>query len=75
MLIFWSAFEAKSSIILSYCCLDSWTELRSSIIALATVEKTQLAQKHASFALLMQSEKLIQKKRFDFGVHIAPEQL
>ena len=22
--IFWSAFEAKSSIILSYCCLDSW---------------------------------------------------
>ena len=32
------AFEAKSSIIPSYCCLDSWTELRASIIVLATVE-------------------------------------
>ena len=32
MLIFWSAFEAKSLIILFYCCLNSWTELQPSII-------------------------------------------
>ena len=32
------AFEVKSSIIPSYYCLDSWTELRALIIVLATVE-------------------------------------
>ena len=42
MLIFWSAFEAKSSIILSYCCLDSWMELWPSIIVLATVSSRGL---------------------------------
>ena len=42
MLIFWSAFEAKSSIILSYCCLDSLMELRPSIIVLATVSSRGL---------------------------------
>jgi len=41
-LIFWSAFETKSSIILSYCCLDSWTELQPSIIVLATVSSRAL---------------------------------
>jgi hypothetical protein len=30
-------FEAKSSIIFFYCCLDSWTVLLSPIIVLATV--------------------------------------
>jgi hypothetical protein len=25
MLIYWIAFEAKHSIIVFYCCLDSWT--------------------------------------------------
>jgi hypothetical protein len=38
VLIFWSAFEAKSSIILFYYCLDSWTVPLSSIIVLATVQ-------------------------------------
>ena len=42
VLIFWSAFEAKSSIILSYCCLDSWMELWPSIIVLATVSSRGL---------------------------------
>jgi hypothetical protein len=38
VLIFWSAFEVKSSIIFFYCCLDSWTVLLSSIIVLAIVQ-------------------------------------
>jgi hypothetical protein len=25
MLIYWIAFEVKASIIVFYCCLDSWT--------------------------------------------------
>ena len=32
------AYLLVSSIILLYCCLDSWTELRASIIVLAIVE-------------------------------------
>ena len=32
------AFKAKSSIFHFYCCLDSWTVLRASIIVLAIVE-------------------------------------
>ena len=32
VLIFWSAFEVKSSIIFFYYCLDSWTVPLSSII-------------------------------------------
>ena len=38
---FWIVLHAYllvSSIILLYCCLDSWTELRASIIVLAIVE-------------------------------------
>ena len=38
---FWIVLRAYllvSSIILLYCCLDSWTALLSSIIVLATVE-------------------------------------
>jgi hypothetical protein len=38
VLIFWSAWEAKSSIIFFYCCLDSWTVPLSSIIVLAIVQ-------------------------------------
>ena len=38
MLIFWSAFEAKSSIIFFYYCLDSWMVPLSPITVLATVQ-------------------------------------
>ena len=37
VLIFCSALETKSSIILSYCCLNSRTELWPSIIVRATM--------------------------------------
>jgi hypothetical protein len=51
VLIFWSAFKTKSSIILFYCCLDSWTVPLSSIIVLAIVRSLYIPFALSSDAL------------------------